>query len=76
MATRFTAKDLDASIKVINDDAKAAGRQTFLKALARNGYLGLDEYELRADGSSRCIRNLECGTPRECLATAKEWLYN
>ena len=67
---RYMREDLRNDLKKINDVAKARGKHTYLEAQGRNGYTGLDEY---SSITQRCIRNIECGTPNECLTAALEW---
>ncbi|QDJ96221.1 hypothetical protein Xoosp13_34 [Xanthomonas phage Xoo-sp13] len=67
---RYTNKMLDHDLKGINEIAKERGGTTYLKETRRNGYTGLDEYSIE---TNKCIRNLQCGTPNECLSTALNW---
>ena len=67
---RYMRDDLRNDLKNINEIAEARGRNTYLVAAGRNGYTGLDEHER---GTNRCLRNIECGTPKECLTAALEW---
>lgn len=71
MARRYTRSALYEDLKSINENF--AGTGYYLAAQSRNGYVGLDEY--RDDPSKgtagRCIRNIACGTPRECLEAAQ-----
>lgn len=70
---RFTKNDLDHALNDINVALKPTGH--YLKAASRNGYTGLDLYS--GDGSlghgGKCLRNIECGTPRECLEAANNY---
>lgn len=68
--TRYTRKMLDAELKEINKALAGSGR--YLAAQGRNGYTGVDEYEGDpSEGTGgRCIRNIECGTPRKCIEAA------
>lgn len=68
--SRYMREDLRTDLKSINEIAKELGKHTYLEAQGRNGYTGLDEY---SSITNRCIRNIKCGTPRECLAAALEW---
>lgn len=68
---RYMRADLRHDLQGINDRAAAAGRDTYLRAEGRNGYTGLDEHSRKDD---RCIRNIECGTPKECLNAAMFWV--
>lgn len=67
---RYMRETLRNDLKNINEIAEARGRNTYLVAAGRNGYTGLDEHER---GTNRCLRNIECGTPKECLTAALEW---
>jgi hypothetical protein len=67
---RYMREDLRNDLKGINDIAKERGKVTYLSAEGRNGYTGLDEY---SSITNRCIRNITCGTPKECLTAALEW---
>ncbi len=67
---RYTRSDLHEDIKAINETLAGSGYYIF--AQGRNGYTGLDEYkgDPNQRDSGKCIRNLQCGTPRECLQAA------
>lgn len=71
--TRYTLKDLQADIKELNQTLIASGY--YLYADSRNGYTALDEYRVdpsKAKGGI-CVANIECGSPRECLAAANAY---
>lgn len=63
--SRYTRKDLEAALNDINDSVTTG---CHLEAQGRNGYTGLDEYE-----GTKCIRTIQCGSPRECALAAYEW---
>lgn len=67
---RYTEKALQADIRELNETLKPSGY--FLRVDSRNGYTAIDEY--RADSTkasgAACVRNIECGTPRECWDAA------
>lgn len=71
--SRYTRKDLYAELHEVNK--KLDGSGYYLAAQSRNGYTGLDEY--RGDSSEgnagKCVRNLKCGTPRECIQAAYDY---
>lgn len=68
---RYTRKMLTEELNQIN--ASLAGTGYYLAAQGRNGYTGLDEY--RGDPSEgtagHCMRNIECGTPKDCAIAAR-----
>jgi hypothetical protein len=68
---RYTRKNLQQDLIEINKSIEHTGH--YVAAQGRNGYTGLDEYEgvSSAGNSGRCIRNLQCGTPKECLLAAE-----
>lgn len=71
--SRYTRKDLYAELHEVNKNL--AGSGYYLAAQSRNGYTGIDEY--RGDASEghagKCVRNLKCGTPRECIQAAYDY---
>lgn len=71
--SRYTRKDLYAELNEVNKTL--AGSGYYLAAQSRNGYTGIDEY--RGDASEghagKCVRNLKCGTPRECIQAAYDY---
>ena len=71
--SRYTRKDLYAELHEVNKKLDGSGYS--LAAQSRNGYTGLDEY--RGDSSEgnagKCVRNLKCGTPRECIQAAYDY---
>jgi hypothetical protein len=67
---RFTIHDLREELGQLNTRVENAGGGTYLSAESRNGYTGLDEYSIVTD---KCIRNIACGSPRECLIAAMDW---
>ena len=68
--SRYMRTDLRNDLLAINLTALEQKRDTYLRAEGRNGYTGLDEHRRSDDG---CIRNIQCGTPKECLAAAHQW---
>ena len=68
--TRYLRNDLRFDVAEINKRAEDAGRDTYLRVEGRNGYTGLDEHS-RSTG--KCLRNIQCGTPKECLSAAIIW---
>lgn len=69
--SRYLRNDLRSDLVEINALAENRGMNTYLRAEGRNGYTGLDEHER---GTDRCLRNIQCGSPRECYTAAMEWL--
>lgn len=72
---RYMRSNLEQDIEGINKTGGRNGRTTYLKVEARNGYTAIDEYTVKA-GRAVCLRNIECGTPRECESAAWEWAAN
>lgn len=71
MAQRYMRDDLRSDLVAINAIAENKSMNTYLVAEGRNGYTGLDEHER---GTNRCLRNITCGSPRECYTAAMEWV--
>jgi hypothetical protein len=71
---RYTRAMLDEALVKINEEISSTG--FYLCAQSRNGYTGLDEYKgSSVDGNAgRCIRNIECGTPRQCIEAANVYV--
>jgi len=71
--SRYTRKSLYADLKDINKGLIGTGY--YLAANGRNGYTGVDEYvgDASEGTGGRCVRNIKCGTPRECLEAALEY---
>lgn len=70
---RYTRNMLEQDLQTINQKISSTGY--YLAAQGRNGYTGIDEYQGDAsEGTAgRCIRNIECGTPRQCFEAAKTY---
>lgn len=73
---RYMRSNLEQEIESINKTGSRNGRTTYLKVQARNGYTAIDEYSVKTGGSAICLRNIQCGTPRECASAAWEWAAN
>lgn len=73
---RYMRSNLEQDIDGINKTGGRNGRTTYLKVQARNGYTAVDEYGVNTAGKTVCIRNIQCGTPRECESAAWEWAAN
>ena len=71
--SRYTRKDLYAELH--KDNKKLDGSGYYLAAQSRNGYTGLDEYhgDSSEGNAGKCVRNLKCGTPRECIQAAYDY---
>lgn len=71
--SRYTYKMLQADVKELNADLMPTGY--YLVVDSRNGYTALDEYKVNPDKAGRgiCVRNIEIGTPRICLAAANNY---
>lgn len=70
---RYTSKALQQDLKEINVMIqKATNGRYFLEAQSRNGYTGLDLYRMEGD-RRKCERNIQCGSPRECLEAAESY---
>lgn len=71
--SRYTRSSLENDLKEINQQLKGTGY--YLAAQGRNGYTGLDEYkgDPSEGDSGKCIRNLQCGTPKECFEAARQY---
>jgi hypothetical protein len=69
--SRYTVKDLRADIAEMNKTLMPSGY--YLGVECRNGYTGLDEYRVSTDPAKRdtCVRNIECGSPRDCWDAAR-----
>jgi hypothetical protein len=69
---RYTRSQLRHDLNAINELVKGRDGKTYLEAQGRNGYTGLDEYCI---DTKKCIRNIQCGTPAECLSAANNWAW-
>ena len=67
---RFTIHDLRHELGELNTRVENAGGSTYLMAEHRNGYTGLDEYDLI---TNKCIRTIAIGTASKCLTAALTW---
>lgn len=70
MTNRITASDLRKFIAEINRNLAVSGSNYYLETGGRNGYQALDLCYIDEQGAERCMRNLEGGTSRECMACA------
>lgn len=68
MANRVTQSDLVEACNKANYYLTLSGSNYYLQLGHRNGYTALDLYCILPNGEDSCMRNLEGGTTRECLA--------
>lgn len=59
--TRYTQKALATDVAEMNEILSSHGHM--IKVGSRNGYTAVDLAHL----GGKVIRNIQCGTPRECL---------
>jgi hypothetical protein len=71
---RYTFKALQSDIQDINKTLEERKSNKRLTVENRNGYTAVDICRLEQLDKKTCERNLECGTPRECLAASQLFL--
>ena len=71
---RFTAKALDAALPALNQTLAEIGDEYRFVAGGRNGYTAVDLATPEQSARFCCSRNLESGTPRECLAACHSYV--
>ncbi len=69
MAQRYTVKDLRGDLERINAALPDGLR---MQEGGRNGYQAVDLY----DAAGSCLRNVGCGTARECMGYAYQEAHN
>lgn len=71
---RYTRKALDSDLEKVNQ--KLAPTGYFLAPEGRNGYVGLDLYkgDYTSPGSASCQRTIKCGSARQCIDAAYEFV--
>lgn len=68
--SRFTKTDLRDGLRRLNRAQLDSGSAYFYREQGRNGYQAVDLYGIDEEGAAMCLRNVECGTSRECYAAA------
>ena len=71
---RYTFKSLDNDIDALNAQLENWGHTPRLQAGQRYGYSALDLATVEQHARHCCERNLETGSPRECLAAAQSYI--
>ena len=71
---RYTFKSLDNDIDALNAQLENWGHTPRLQAGQRYGYSALDLATVEQHARHCCERNLETGSPRECLAAAQSYM--
>lgn len=72
MAIRYTENALRHDIAAINRELADSASAYFYKVCPRNNYCAVDIYEVDALGKKKILREIECGTPKECLETVRD----
>lgn len=74
---RFTEKSCYGFIEVINSRFKNDGVDWRLEVSPRNGYCAVDCYKAteREAGNTGVYNNVQCGTPRQCAESARDFYY-
>lgn len=67
----ITIKDLRNEIEQANRYLSHSGSNYFLREQGRNGYQAVDVYSVGDTGKTGCIRMLEGGSSRECVAAVQ-----
>lgn len=67
---RMTRKRARSILSGMNQTLQAAGHDCYLRMQGRNGYTGLDLFD---NVTNSCLRNIRCGTPRQCLESAEQY---
>ena len=74
----FTVTDLREQLADINEQLERDRFSFRLRESGRNGYQAVDEYYVHPDGTpmaSGAVRNIECGSSRECSDAAWNHYY-
>jgi hypothetical protein len=72
--TRYTGNRLATDVAQINDSLASIKSSWRLVVGYRYGHTSLDLATIQQAAEHCCQRNLECGTPRECLSKAQSFL--
>lgn len=65
--TRYTANALKSDVIRLNKELEEQGNEFRFVVGGRNGYTAVDLATVEQQSRHVLSRNLECGTPRECL---------
>lgn len=65
--TRYTFNALKADVETLNKELEDRGSGYRFVVGGRNGYTAVDLARVEQIQNHTCERNLECGSPRECL---------
>lgn len=71
---RYTGKNLESDVASINQKLETLGAPLRLVVGYRYNYTAIDLATPEQLARHCCQRNLECGSPRECLAAANAFL--
>jgi hypothetical protein len=73
---RYTVKDLAKDIQLLNAKLKEAKSAYYFRLDQRNGFTAIDLATPEQLQKHTCTRNLELGTPRQCLAACHAYLIS
>lgn len=73
---RYTGKALEKDIIAMNQQLESIGSELFFVIGYRYNYTAIDLATKKQLERHCCHRNLETGTPRECLAAANQFIVN
>lgn len=68
--SRYTVKTLKQDVETINESLAFGGSAYSFEVSERNGYTAIDLIKIDVHGEYNCERNIEAGTPRECITRA------
>lgn len=71
---RYTGKSLEADVVRFNEQLEARGDAYRFAVEYRNNYTAIDLATPEQLARYCCARNLECGTPRECLNACYKYI--
>lgn len=72
--TRYTSKALKNDVVTLNKELEEQGSEYRFVVGGRNGYTAIDLATVEQMQRKVVGRNLECGTPRECLNACYDFM--
>jgi hypothetical protein len=71
---RYTANALKVDVELLNKELEKQGNEFRFVVGGRNGYTAIDLATVEQMKRHVSTRNLECGTPRECLNACYQFM--
>ena len=71
---RYTYNRLKEDIAALNKELEERGHEYRFQLGHRNGYTAIDLARTQQHKRGTCVRNIQCGSPRECLTACENYI--